>query len=74
LVLNGFSDLARRSKVRGELYRLARLAGLGLPVSAAAAARELAESLRQVEGVDTVTLDTLAATLAFRHEMTQEIA
>jgi Family of unknown function (DUF5691) len=74
LVLNGFAELARRSKVRGELYLLARLAALRLPVTAAEVARELAESLGQVEGVDCVPLEMLARTLFFRHEMTQEIA
>jgi uncharacterized protein DUF5691 len=73
MVLDGFAEFARRSRVRGDLYHLARLAALRLPVAAAPAARELAESLRAVQGVDHVPPDMLAATLTFRHDMTQEI-
>jgi hypothetical protein len=73
LVLRGFADLARRA-VRGELYQVAWLAALRLPVTAAAPARELAASLHDAEGIDTVPFETLAQTLTFRHDMTQEIA
>lgn len=85
LVLDGLSVLARRREfpgelasrvphLGGELHQLARLAAVRLPVSAAAAARALAESLRDAENVDTLPFEVLAETLTFRHEMTMEIA